>query len=690
MVEDLDAFEQKSFSFSLSRLQFLTESNNPGMEVFEIRNRSLQRQPSTSPAPGDSKVPYIIALVAIILVTSITLIVFHSVLGYERLTERTLALQRSNAEKFRNYDCDKKLCNSKECVSIASRILQLMNPDIDPCIDFYEYSCGGYAKSIDVPYGHSAYTPDVETHLNVLFDIRKVMEIPPNNNESQATRKMKEFYHSCINSEQRNTQQKLSLDSWFSEIELTLDGFHSEYEMESATQRSWEALVSRLEEYRIHTIVKPHFKSSRSSPIEKINSEVSPNPVITSENTLLLKDLWRTMIGDAIQEIEVQSLCKYDLDSILTTLRNADPEKATNYVTWRMLSQIIPYLGSDYRKLYLRHMSELPGRGNAFELKWQECSDLIREEFGLAAFKTLLDSGFIDVRLIQETKDAFLEVKKNFLLTFQSIEWARGIIKKLFLEKIQKMKINLSVPDTITQPNILDDVFRELELEDNFLLSVMNLKKFKTRYYLTRLWYGNAENVASKISLEDNPLSGTPRYDYVKNTVHIGIGLLYPPMFFYPGNIPKYLQFGEYSLLAREMTHAFDTTGSFYDGRGRKWEKILWPQILEEKYDFYVECLQNQTEILKNSSEGLVDHLETWKNENSLPGLEISKEKLYYVRIAQRYCEQRKSSQALNEESHLSSRIRVNAAVSNTKDFGDVYGCPPKSILNPEIKCNLI
>ncbi|CAL1286734.1 unnamed protein product [Larinioides sclopetarius] len=469
MVEDLDAFEQKSFSFSLSRLQFLTESNNPGMEVFEIRNRSLQRQPSTSPAPGDSKVPYIIALVAIILVTSITLIVFHSVLGYERLTERTLALQRSNAEKFRNYDCDKKLCNSKECVSIASRILQLMNPDIDPCIDFYEYSCGGYAKSIDVPYGHSAYTPDVETHLNVLFDIRKVMEIPPNNNESQATRKMKEFYHSCINSEQRNTQQKLSLDSWFSEIELTLDGFHSEYEMESATQRSWEALVSRLEEYRIHTIVKPHFKSSRSSPIEKIeidctipffdpkvylnataddnsyllslyknyikdslkllpmkdatkrekfledviqietdiataitNSEVSPNPVITSENTLLLKDLWRTMIGDAIQEIEVQSLCKYDLDSILTTLRNADPEKATNYVTWRMLSQIIPYLGSDYRKLYLRHMSELPGRGNAFELKWQECSDLIREEFGLAAFKTLLDSGFIDVRLIQE------------------------------------------------------------------------------------------------------------------------------------------------------------------------------------------------------------------------------------------------------------------------------------------------
>ncbi|GBM43646.1 hypothetical protein AVEN_225170-1 [Araneus ventricosus] len=156
----------------------------------------------------------------------------------------------------------------------------------------------------------------------------------------------------------------------------------------------------------------------------------------------------------------------------------------------------------------------------------------------------------------------------------------------------------------------------------------------------------------------------------------------------------------------------FIRTGSFYDGRGKKWEKILWPQIMEEKYDFYVECLQNQTEILKNSSEddsneflntiiadigsflvlydGLVDHMETWKNEKHLPGLEITKEQLYYVRIAQRYCEQRKSSLTLNEESHLPSRIRVNAAVSNTKDFGEVYGCPPKSTLNPELKCNLV
>ncbi|XP_055934259.1 endothelin-converting enzyme 2-like [Argiope bruennichi] len=654
-----------------------------------------------------------------------------------------------------------------------------MNVDVDPCEDFYEYSCGGYAKSIDVPSSLSIFNPSVETRLNIIFDIKKVMESPSDRNDSQTTRKMKELYRFCMNSEQRNIQQKLSLERWFSEIELKLDGFHTEYEIESATHISWKTLVSRLEEYQIHTIVKPRFKSSANTPIEKIeidcaipffdpkvylnitsndnsyllslyknyikdaltllpmkdaakrrkflddviqietdvataikNTEDPPNPTISSENTLLLKDLWRTIIGDAIQEVEVQSVCKYNLDSILSTLNNADPEKVTSYVTWRMLSQLIPYLGNEYRKLYLRHVSELPGRGTAFKSLWQECSDLIRNELGLAAFKALVDADFFNIRQIQETKDAFLEVKKNFLLTFQSIEWARGIIKKLFLEKVQRMKINLGIPDTITQPNILDDVFRDLEFEDNFLLSVTNLKKFKTRYFFTRLWYGNSENAPSKISLEENPLSGTSSYDYITNTVRIDIGLLYPPLFLYSGNIPKYFQFGEYSLLASQMTHAFDTIGSFYDGKGRKWGKILWPQIMEEKYDFYVQCLQNQTEVLRNSSEddnkellntiitdigsflvlydGLVDHLETWKNEKHLPGLDVTKEQLYYVRIAQRYCEQRKSSMRLNDEYNLPARIRVNTAVSNTKDFGEVYGCPPKSTLNPELKCNLL
>ncbi|GIY37158.1 neprilysin-1, partial [Caerostris darwini] len=646
----------------------------------------------------------------------------HMVLGYKHLTKHTYLLQKKNAEKLISQDCNRRFCSSKDCVSIASRILQLMNPDANPCTDFYEYSCGGYAKSKDIPFGHNSFSPDVETKFNTLLKIKEIMEGVLSRNESRTTRKMKQLYDSCMKSEQRNAQQKLSLENWFSEIELSLTNLQSDDTASLVSHRAWMRLASRLEEYQIHTIVKPYFKSSTETPIEKIEvdcivpffypnmnlkssgeenkntfmykyimenvlkllpmdtekrqqlitdviemetditraieqSEVSSGHILSPEYTQLLRDLWRTIIGEAVQEIEIVSICQYDLESILSTINNAEPEKAVSYVTWRMLSQLIQYLGSDYRNLHLRFMSELSGWDYGFESKWQECSDLIRKEFGLAAYKALLDAGYIQIRQIQETKDAFLEVKRNFLHTFQSVEWAKGSVKNLFLNKIQTMKLNLGLPDRITQQDVLESVYQDLEFEDNFFLNVMNLKKFKTRYFFISLWQAHSESSVNQISIEDNPFGGVSNYDYNSNTVHVDIGLFQPPTFMNFGNIPKYFKFGEYSLLAREMTHAFDATGTFYDGTGDRWEKIWWPQIVEEKFDFYIQCLQNQTALLRNSSEdfnvgllntvivdigsflilygGLSAHLETWGKETQLPGVNLTKSQIYYVRVAQ-------------------------------------------------------
>ncbi|GIY25573.1 EEF1AKMT4-ECE2 readthrough transcript protein [Caerostris extrusa] len=90
-----------------------------------------------------------------------------------------------------------------------------------------------------------------------------------NRNESRTTRKMKQLYDSCMKSEQRNAQQKLSLENWFSEIELSLTNLQSDVTASSVSRGAWMRLASRLEEYQIHTIVKPYFKSSTETPIEK-------------------------------------------------------------------------------------------------------------------------------------------------------------------------------------------------------------------------------------------------------------------------------------------------------------------------------------------------------------------------------------------------------------------------------------
>ncbi|GFS88470.1 EEF1AKMT4-ECE2 readthrough transcript protein, partial [Nephila pilipes] len=157
-------------------------------------------QPSTGPTPGGSKVPYLIMIVILILVTSASLVLLHIFVGYRNLMESTALLQKSNAENLRNNDCNRKLCDSKSCLQMASRTLQLMNSGADPCTDFYEYSCGGYAKSQSVPYGHNTYTPGKETQREILLNIKKIMENPSETNETVTTRKLKQLYHSCTNS----------------------------------------------------------------------------------------------------------------------------------------------------------------------------------------------------------------------------------------------------------------------------------------------------------------------------------------------------------------------------------------------------------------------------------------------------------------------------------------------------------
>ena len=35
-------------------------------------------------------------------------------------------------------------CESPECLKLAKRINDTMDATVDPCVDFYSYSCGGY------------------------------------------------------------------------------------------------------------------------------------------------------------------------------------------------------------------------------------------------------------------------------------------------------------------------------------------------------------------------------------------------------------------------------------------------------------------------------------------------------------------------------------------------------------------
>lgn len=50
---------------------------------------------------------------------------------------------------------------------LGLKILNLMNKNVDPCLDFYEYSCGGWIANTSIP------SDDVKGKLQKRFKLKK-------------------------------------------------------------------------------------------------------------------------------------------------------------------------------------------------------------------------------------------------------------------------------------------------------------------------------------------------------------------------------------------------------------------------------------------------------------------------------------------------------------------------------------
>ncbi|XP_036389931.1 membrane metallo-endopeptidase-like 1 [Megalops cyprinoides] len=105
------------------------------------------------------------------------------------------------------------VCTNPGCVTAAARLLQNMDPTVEPCQNFYQYACGGWLDRHVIPETSSRYS---------VFDIlRDEMEIilkgvleSENEKDREAFHKAKTLYKSCMNEsliEQRDSQPLIEL-----------------------------------------------------------------------------------------------------------------------------------------------------------------------------------------------------------------------------------------------------------------------------------------------------------------------------------------------------------------------------------------------------------------------------------------------------------------------------------------------
>ncbi|XP_035230513.1 neprilysin-1-like, partial [Stegodyphus dumicola] len=93
----------------------------------------------------------------------------------------------------------RKTCHSKECIKAAARLLEKMDPSVDPCDDFYQFACGNYLSSNTVPDDHYLRSTIQTMQDDLYVTLKKLVEQPVSVNDSDAILKVKKLYTSCMN-----------------------------------------------------------------------------------------------------------------------------------------------------------------------------------------------------------------------------------------------------------------------------------------------------------------------------------------------------------------------------------------------------------------------------------------------------------------------------------------------------------
>lgn len=113
------------------------------------------------------------------------------------------------------------ICDTEECAKVAKLIKSSIDTNVDPCDDFFAFSCGNWIKTHPIPKSYNDYSTFTRLSMVIESELRDLLEKPStldNLPENQALRKAKLFYKSCMDTGLIEKQGALPMNDFIREI----------------------------------------------------------------------------------------------------------------------------------------------------------------------------------------------------------------------------------------------------------------------------------------------------------------------------------------------------------------------------------------------------------------------------------------------------------------------------------------
>ncbi|CEP16542.1 hypothetical protein [Parasitella parasitica] len=545
-----------------------------------------------------------------------------------------------------NSTSNSTTCSTPECVATAKSILNDVDFNIDPCSDFYEYTCGGWLAKNTIPESRvsagtldKAYDVNMEVMRSILEgaydDVYKSLISSYDGfhqqDQEEADKRnfntMQKSYKLCMNTNQIDSLGPTPIYQDIAIIENVL------FPIQDGTQVATNRTTASISQ----TLIKLN-QLGISSLFEFIYLNSANLGLPSKEYYEVPKTLAAYKTG--LNDVLINVIGGYSNGTQDTLLRDTESKKF-NFVRWsneKIAAAVDRFIDFETKladiSLKAEDMRDPIKLYNPINLSEFQTQNALIDWASI--FKALIPSGIaVPDRIIDRAPSYFDKlnqllasgkVTEQTLQEYFVITFVTNQIKYLdstSREAYRKMKAAISSAwlECIPQLEWLDDQTKAKAIEKVNLIAhkvaysiaspdirqPLSIEKYNEGIYVNETsfydtgniivtWFGRKmwKEAGQKVDKDKwymSPQTVNAYYTSNGNEIVIPAGIMQSPM--YDNAYPEYFNYGGMGMIVgHEITHAFDSAGRKYDGHGllSDW----WTNETSAKFEEKSQCFVNQ------------------------------------------------------------------------------------------------
>jgi putative endopeptidase len=518
-----------------------------------------------------------------------------------------------------------------------------MDSSVDPCMDFYTYSCGGWMKKNPIPPDQSSWSVYGKLQDENREQLRGILESASSStgNRSAFTQKIGDYYASCTDEaaiekagttplqKQLDVIEKMNAKGQLAEVVSAMASnwplfkYRSDQDYRDSTQVIAEvdqgglglpdrdyylkddakseglrkAYVTHVERMLILLGDKPEAAAAGAQAVMRIETELARASLTRVERRDPTSLYHRMKVAELEKLSPAFAWTAYfakigprGLDSLnvetpkFFPAMNAQIQKEDlaawkAYLRWHLVHANARYLPPSFVNENFDFYGKKLLGAEQLQPRWKRCVEDVDNDLGEA-----LGQAYVEKHFSAEAKQQALKMVKEIETAMQqdieTLPWMSAETKKNALEKLHAVANKVGYPDRWRDYSRLEIV------RGDEMGNVIRARDFEFQRRLAK--------IGKPVDRQEwgmTPPTVNAEYDPQRNDINFPAGILQPPLFDATSDAaPNYGDTG--GTIGHELTHGFDDEGRQFDARGnlRDW----WTAADGKEFQARAKCISDQ------------------------------------------------------------------------------------------------